>query len=129
MISLERKSYIGDFKIFWDGERMIINEIEYPNRLVEAIINNKLVIFAGAGVSMGKPTNLPSFKALSKQISQLTTESKRENEPDEQYLGRVKNLGHDVHQKVCNTLNESNLQPNKYHDILLAYLMKERYVL
>ncbi|EHR31845.1 hypothetical protein HMPREF9709_01801 [Helcococcus kunzii ATCC 51366] len=120
MISLERKSYIGDFKIFWDGERMIINEIEYPNRLVEAIINNKLVIFAGAGVSMGKPTNLPSFKALSKQISQLTTESKRENEPDEQYLGRVKNLGHDVHQKVCNTLNESNLQPNKYHDILIG---------
>ncbi|MFL8906464.1 SIR2 family protein [Helcococcus kunzii] len=99
---------------------MIINEIEYPNRLVEAIINNKLVVFAGAGVSMGKPTNLPSFKALSEQISQLTAEPKRKNEPDEQYLGRVKNLGHDVHQNVCKNLNESNLQPNEYHDILIG---------
>lgn len=105
----------------WDGGIMRVNDVDYPDLLVKAIRDDRLVIFAGAGVSMSEPTNLPSFNNLSKKIAQLTNEHKGENEPDEQYLGRVKNLGHDVHNEVCSILNESNLKPNKNHKTLIDF--------
>ena len=43
---------------------MLLNGINYPNKIIDDLNNNKLVIFAGAGVSMGAPTNLPDFKKL-----------------------------------------------------------------
>lgn len=98
---------------------MQINKIEFPKEIVEAIRDNNLVIFAGAGVSMGEPTNLPSFNKLSEQISNLTNIKKNEDEAEEQYLGRVKNCGHNVEQTVCEMLNHENLSPNNYHKILL----------
>lgn len=54
--------------------------------------NNKLVIFAGAGVSMGKPTNLPSFNKLADEISKLINIKKKRRVPDDQYLGKVKKI-------------------------------------
>lgn len=104
---------------------MILNDVDYPDLLVDAIKNDRLVLFAGAGVSMGEPTNLPSFNNLSKRISQLTNVPKGETEPDEQYLGRIKNLGHNVHKEVCSILNESNLLPNKYHNTVINFFDKD----
>ena len=104
---------------------MIIKNIEYPELLVEAIKNDKLVIFCGAGVSMSEPTNLPSFNELSDKIAELTNQEKRNDESDEQYLGRVENLGHDVHTKVCNILTGSELQPNTNHETLIDFFKKD----
>lgn len=104
---------------------MIIQNIEYPELLVEAIKNDKLVIFCGAGVSMSEPTNLPSFNELSDKIAELTNQEKRNDESDEQYLGRVENLGHDVHTKVCNILTGSELQPNTNHETLIDFFKKD----
>ncbi|MGI5950193.1 SIR2 family protein, partial [Peptoniphilus sp.] len=98
---------------------MLINNIDYPDELVEAIQNNKLVIFAGAGVSMGAPTSLPSFAELSDQIFKLTNIDRLENEAEEQYLGRVNDLGHTVQKYVCEILNNKNLNPNFYHKTLI----------
>ena len=50
---------------------MRVNDVDYPDLLVDAIRDDRLVIFAGAGVSMSKPTNLPSFKNLSKKLLNL----------------------------------------------------------
>lgn len=97
---------------------MLINGIDYPESLVDAMKNNKLVIFAGAGVSMGEPTKLPSFNKLTDEISELINTPKNEGVPDDQYLGKVKNLGHDVHADVCDILNKKDLKSNKYHKIL-----------
>lgn len=98
---------------------MLINDIEYPEELIEAIRNNNLVIFAGAGVSMGEPTNLPSFTKLSEKIASLTHIYKSNGEVEEQYLGRVKTCGHNVQKSVCEMLNEKNLKPNRYHKTLI----------
>lgn len=98
---------------------MLINDIEYPEELIEAIRNNNLVIFAGAGVSMGEPTNLPSFMKLSEKIAGLTHIYKSNGEAEEQYLGRVKTCGHNVQKSVCEMLNEKNLKPNRYHKTLI----------
>lgn len=48
---------------------MIIRGIDFPNEIVRSIRNNNLVVFVGAGVSMGKPTCLPNFEDLAKQIA------------------------------------------------------------
>lgn len=104
---------------------MIIQNIEYPELLVDAIKNDKFVIFCGAGVSMSEPTKLPSFNELSKKISELTNQEKRNDESDEQYLGRVENLGHDVHTEVCNILTGSELQPNTNHETLIDFFKKD----
>ncbi|MDU5460109.1 SIR2 family protein [Anaerococcus vaginalis] len=104
---------------------MIIKNIEYPELLVEAIKNDKLVIFCGAGISMSEPTNLPSFNELSDKIAELTNQEKRNDESDEQYLGRVENLGHDVHGEVCNILSATQTQPNANHETLIDIFKKD----
>lgn len=104
---------------------MIIKDINYPELLVEAIKNDKLVIFCGAGISMSEPTKLPSFNELSEKIAELTNQEKRNDESDEQYLGRVENLGHDVHNEVCNILSATQTQPNTNHETLIDFFKKD----
>lgn len=48
---------------------MIIQGIDFPNELIKSMEENKLVVFAGAGVSMGNPTKLPSFDDLAEEIA------------------------------------------------------------
>lgn len=104
---------------------MKIKDINYPELLVEAIKNDKLVIFCGAGISMSEPTKLPSFNELSGKIAELTNQEKRNDESDEQYLGRVENLGHDVHNEVCNILSATQTQPNTNHETLIDFFKKD----
>lgn len=104
---------------------MIIKNIEYPELLIEAIKNDKLVIFCGAGISMSEPTKLPSFHQLSEKIAELTNKEKRNDESDEQYLGRVENLDHDVHSKVCDILSATHTQPNTNHEALIDFFKKD----
>nr|WP_249404695.1 SIR2 family protein [Plantibacter sp. CFBP 8798] len=40
-----------------------------PTELLEAHANGKLVLFVGAGASMGAPSNLPSFRDLARQLA------------------------------------------------------------
>ena len=60
---------------------MKIAEIDFPSPLLSALRDGELVIFAGAGVSMGEPACLPSFKELAEKIAQGTGEAiaRREN--------------------------------------------------
>ena len=46
-----------------------IGSIDFCDKFLDAIQDEKLVVFAGAGVSMGKPSNLPSFEQLAKYIA------------------------------------------------------------
>lgn len=47
----------------------INRDVDLPQALVTAQREGRLVIFAGAGVSMGPPANLPSFEELAIQIA------------------------------------------------------------
>lgn len=46
----------------------IAESIELPDQLELARVSGKLVVFAGAGVSMGPPSNLPGFRELGREI-------------------------------------------------------------
>ena len=49
----------------------LTDDIAIPCELVEAHRRGELVIFAGAGVSMDEPANLPSFKGLARGLAEL----------------------------------------------------------
>src|SRR6266568_3344748 len=48
---------------------MFFDPIEIPDELLEAQEQGRLVGFAGAGVAMREPSNLPSFKGLAAHIA------------------------------------------------------------
>lgn len=70
----------------------ISKDVDLPESLIDAQRKGQLVVFAGAGVSMGEPSNLPSFRTLAEQIGRLTA-ALEENEALDLYLGRVEDLG------------------------------------
>ena len=69
---------------------MKLGLLDFPSALIAALRDHKLVVFAGAGVSMGEPACLPDFKTLAKQIAQGTGESPGKDEPEDRFLGRLK---------------------------------------
>lgn len=56
---------------------MRVKHFDLPESLIEAQEAGTLVVFAGAGVSMGSPSNLPSFSQLAKKIAAGALEKKK----------------------------------------------------
>ena len=101
---------------------MKISGIDFPIELLRALRDGDLVIFAGAGVSMGPPARLPNFGGLANAIAAGTGEARGENEPEDRYLGRLQHKGVHVHERAAQVLsgNEEELPaPTELHfDIL-----------
>lgn len=98
---------------------MIINGIDFPNKLIKSIENNNLVVFVGAGVSMGAPTCLPNFDKLAEEVACGTTYVKKDNEPCDVFLGRVKFGKIDVNKIAAEMLSRLDLKPNKLHEYIV----------
>lgn len=49
---------------------MKIDGVDFPQPLLDALRDGRLVVFAGAGVSMGPPSDLPGFRRLAKQVAE-----------------------------------------------------------
>lgn len=99
---------------------MTINDIRFPNELIDSIHNNTLVVFAGAGVSRGEPTGLPNFEELTNEIALGTGQTRSAEEPFESFLGRIKagennKPGPDVNQFAANILKNKCQDPNRLH--------------
>ena len=104
---------------------MKIAGIDFPDELITALDDRKLVVFAGAGVSMGAPANLPDFKGLANAIAEGTGEERwsEEKETDDQFLGRLRReRGVKVHDRAARELKKNNPAPtNLHHDLLRLY--------
>ena len=82
---------------------MRIGGVDFPDPLLNALRDGRLVVFAGAGVSMGPPANLPGFHELARQIAEGTGLTIEKDEPEDRFLGQLKAAGTDVHQNCCTT--------------------------
>ncbi len=101
---------------------MKIAGIDFPKPLLNALRNDELVVFAGAGVSMGKPANLPDFTKLAKAIGHGTTEDLQVDEPEDSYLGRLHQKHVKVHERAAQELAKHNPKPTSLHyDLLRLY--------
>ena len=94
---------------------MKIEGIEFPEPMCAALRNGQLVIFAGAGVSMGEPACLPSFDDLAKSVADGTRFALESHEPVERFLGRLEHHGVDVHARAARVLSSKNSQPTALH--------------
>ena len=78
---------------------MRFQDVDIPQPVIDAQKQGKLVIFAGAGVSMDAPSDYPSFLNLAEEIGGAAF-PKPDKEPVDRYLGRLKQEGLAVHDRV-----------------------------
>ncbi|MEG0959970.1 MAG: SIR2 family protein [Erysipelotrichaceae bacterium] len=99
---------------------MLISGVNFPEELTNAIKDNKLVVFVGAGVSMGKPTNLPNFTELVNYIANETGYNFDEkiNQYDA-FLGKLEHNGIDVKRKAAECIIEKQAKPNELHKSII----------
>ncbi len=97
---------------------MYLNNIDFPNQILDAIQNNKLVVFAGAGASVDKPTSLPNFPELAKEIAEDTGKTLKK-EPCEVFLGALKAGGIDVNGIAAHILTDSCRKHNELHEAIV----------
>ena len=98
---------------------MKIADIDFPDPLLAALRDGKLVVFAGAGVSMGKPACLPNFEGLADRIAAGTGQTRQDAEPVDRFLGRLQHAGVDVHARAAQALSRGDLKPTELHRDLL----------
>lgn len=98
---------------------MYLNNIDFPNRILDAIREEKLVVFAGAGASIGRPTGLPGFVQLAKEIAEGTGEEIKTNESCEVFLGALKARGIDVNENAATILSGTCIKHNSLHEAIV----------
>ena len=103
---------------------MKLSGIDFPKTLLDALSNDELVIFAGAGVSMGEPANLPNFMRLTEAIAEGTGKTPKDNESEDQFLGRLKHEDVEVHELAAEELQRNDPKPTELHHDLLRLFSK-----
>ena len=104
---------------------MKLANVDFPKPLLDALRDNNLVVFAGAGVSMGKPACLPNFCSLTKVIAERSNKVRDEKENLEQFLGRLHDDGVEIYDIAKKVLSPEGLKPTSLHQDLLRLYHKD----
>jgi hypothetical protein len=94
-----------------------LGNLDFDDRILDAIKDNKLVVFAGAGVSMGAPSNLDNFPKLAKKIAHNT--GLTPDPPLDRFLGVLQHRGVAVHERAVELLSPAGSAPNDLHRNLM----------
>src|ERR1035441_3408935 len=87
--------------------------VDIPNALLDAQANGELVIFAGAGVSMPSPSNLPDFPRLANELANGTA-TLEQGEDVDRFLGKLPdNLN--IYERTRRRLSDPSSRPNSLH--------------
>ncbi len=94
-----------------------LGAIEFDDRILDALRDDTLVVFAGAGVSMSSPSNLSSFWKLTCDIAEGT--GLVPDEPLDRFLGQLHHRKVAVHERAAQLLSPAGSAPNALHRDLL----------
>lgn len=94
-----------------------LGNIDFDDQILDAIKDGKLVVFAGAGISMGPPSSLDNFWKLAEKIA-LNTGLTPEL-PLDRFLGVLQHRGVAVHQRAVELLSPEGSAPNDLHRDLI----------
>lgn len=106
---------------------LITPNVELPEELLAGRAEGQLVIFAGAGVSQGPPSNLPSFRRLAHEIAPPGREQTGDETVD-QFLGRLASDRVKVHRLVSDYISSADSRPTELHENLLRLFEKSEEV-
>ena len=99
-------------------------EVDLPQTLITAQREGRLVVFAGAGVSMGPPSNLPSFGALADAVGAGVLAQKG-GEPFDAFLGRLEQAGVDVQVRTRALVDVPTSLPSAIHRLIVNLFRSE----
>ena len=105
---------------------MKIANIDFPKPLLNALRDGELVVFAGAGVSMGEPACLPGFKALADMIAQGTGKSLQKEEPIDHFLGELQRAQVKIHARAARLLPQDREATELHRNLLRLYSNAEQ---
>lgn len=101
-----------------------LGSIEFDECILDALRDNELVIFAGAGVSMGAPSGLASFEKLASDIAFGTGQIV--SAPLDRFLGQLKHANVAVHERAAKFLSPEGSAPNLlHHDLVRLFRSNE----
>ena len=101
---------------------MKIAGIDFPKPLLNALRNNQLVVFGGAGVSIPEPAGLPTFRQLAEAVALGSGETLGNDEPEDRFLGRLAHKGQQVHLQATEVLRKNTPKPScLHHDLTALY--------
>lgn len=102
-----------------------LGPLAFDARILDALSEDKLVVFAGAGVSMGPPSNLPSFRELTHDIS--LGSGCEVSPPLDRLLGQLHHQKIPVHERAVQRLTKSESAPTSLHrDLLKLFRSADR---
>jgi hypothetical protein len=105
----------------------VTKDVNIPDEIFEALEQGTLVIFAGAGVSVAPPSNLPSFFDLALQIGEGCAPMKK-REAIDLYLGRLQNDGVMVHDLAQAIIGDASSKPTKLHTGLINLFKESKHL-
>lgn len=94
-----------------------LGNLDFDDRILDAIKDTKLVVFAGAGVSMGPPSNLDNFRQLAEKIARNTGIAPEL--PIDRFLGVLQHRGVAIHQRAVELLSPEGSAPTDLHRDLI----------
>jgi hypothetical protein len=109
---------------------MLLGGINIPERILTAHEEGRLVIFAGAGVSMSPPSSLPNFLGLATQIGARLQSKEDPASPAwihqlDAYLGNLDDDDrYDIHRLTQGIVTVPASEPNGNHDALARVAAK-----
>jgi hypothetical protein len=98
-----------------------IRDVDVPQVVLDAAEAGKLVFFVGAGASRARPSCLPDFEQLVRDIGLRAGRNPTDSEvsqPDV-FLGRLEDSGVDVHQLVATAIDKPGSRPNPLHSAIV----------
>ncbi len=93
---------------------MRIGEVDLPSEILEAQDSDKLVVFAGAGVSVPKPSSYPSFVQLVEKIAGRRLRKGEMGHLD-RVLSELEEGGRNVRRAAKDMLTNPASKPNSLH--------------
>jgi hypothetical protein len=103
---------------------MQFGKVDIPRDLIEARRKGELVVFAGAGVSVGPPSNLPGFRQLVENVAEGAPKAElkeSDGERFDRFLGEIHRSGEGVrvHEIVRREIADRKSAPTALHYELL----------
>jgi len=102
-----------------------LGPLAFDEKILDALSQDKLVVFAGAGVSMGPPSNLPSFDGLTHDIN--SGSGLKVFGPLDRFLGQLHHQKIPVHERAAQRLTQPDSAPTSLHlDLLKLFRSVDR---
>ncbi len=96
----------------------ITGDVEIPQPVLDAHANGDLVLFVGAGASMGEPSKLPSFKRLAEIMAEKAGETFSDDGGLDFFLGSLP-AGFDTHRHVRDEIAGGSAKYNPIHTAIV----------